>query len=555
MAMLIVPEALAEELSENGDEYLRNWARDKGETATNGGFITVDEKDDNDKPYQIYVAQHQSEVTRSWSNDYYRWCYNSQWDDMSGDLTVPDDWYVVRFFFVAVDTCSSSISVGNIVDAVSFSQDVPSFEGYGAANVTVTKKVYGLDDLTETKAKELLNSKRFIDGVVLENWTKDTDSEGKVYYEASGTVTERMFSDKDVTYKEEFANAQLDGYKLTSAKAEYGSTADEVNLPSEKKELEVNVTLQKGQDKTIVFTNTYTPATTSLTVTKHVAEGNATAPAGATFKFKLTVGEAEQVTITPSTSVEHTANTNEWTFTLQANDSVNISGIRLDDRNVTVEEVINDDHYTTKHKVNDEAEVDGKEATVTNLKQTRNTVVFTNTYKVPNLKSMTIKKVVTGAFGERTKDFTFNVELKDKNGNAVTGEFHTSENGADVTNLKNFTLKHGQQVTLKNIPIGTTITITESNANDYKTKATNYEVNSDKEFIYVVVADENGNAVLKSKDNNQLVANSAITVTNDFDGNPDTGVLLDTLPYLILLAVAVAGGVLVVVRKRKHRDE
>lgn len=449
---------------------------------------------------------------------------------MSGDLTVPDDWYVVRFFFVAVDTCSSSISVGNIVDAVSFSQDVPSFEGYGAANVTVTKKVYGLDDLTETKAKELLNSKRFIDGVVLENWTKDTDSEGKVYYEASGTVTERMFSDKDVTYKEEFANAQLDGYKLTSAKAEYGSTTDEVNLPSEKKELEVNVTLQKGQDKTIVFTNTYTPATTSLTVTKHVAEGNATAPAGATFKFKLTVGEAEQVTITPSTSVEHTANTNEWTFTLQANDSVNISGIRLDDRNVTVEEVINDDHYTTKHKVNDEAEVDGKEATVTNLKQTRNTVVFTNTYKVPNLKSMTIKKVVTGAFGERTKDFTFNVELKDKNGNAVTGEFHTSENGADVTNLKNFTLKHGQQVTLKNIPIGTTITITESNANDYKTKATNYEVNSDKEFIYVVVADENGNAVLKSKDNNQLVANSAITVTNDFDGNPDTGVLLDTLP-------------------------
>lgn len=53
----------------------------------------------------------------------------------------------------------------------------------------------------------------------------------------------------------------------------------------------------------------------------------------------------------------------------------------------------------------------------------------------------------------------------------------------------------------------------------------------------------------------EAVAHNAITVTNDFDGNPDTGVLLDTLPYLILLAVAVAGGVLVVVRKRKHRDE
>lgn len=706
MAMLIVPEALAEELSENGDEYLRNWARGKGETATNGGFITVDEKDDNDKPYQIYVAQHQSEVTRSWSNDYYRWCYNSQWDDMSGDLTVPDDWYVVRFFFVAVDTCSSSISVGNIVDAVSFSQDVPSFEGYGAANVTVTKKVYGLDDLTETKAKELLNSKRFIDGVVLENWTKDTDSEGKVYYEASGTVTERMFSDKDVTYKEEFANAQLDGYKLTSAKAEYGSTTDEVNLPSEKKELEVNVTLQKGQDKTIVFTNTYTPATldiritkqvdsgdktkdfkfkvtsddfsavnnvwltvgsdstqrkpqddfylkdgesatlhglkegylftikedyeygtagnydttatnnkkveagnaknfsylvvkegnqlvlqptegsksknqltvdgviqpnitdgkvvvtnsaaaTSLTVTKHVKDGNATAPSdNREFTFRLTVGtdtkDYKYVTFDKTVTPDAT-NKNVWTFTLQANDSIKISGIRLDDTDVKVEEVELDSHYTPSYKVNGTDSLNGAKAELGTLEQNSNTVEFTNTYNVPNLKSMTIQKKVTGAFGERTKEFAFSVELTDKAGAKVTGWNHTSTN-ANVTDLSSFKLTHGQSVELKDIPIGTTITVTETDADDYKTSATNYKVNPDKKFIYEVV-NENGTAVLKSKDNNQTVTDNAITVTNNFDGTPDTGVLLDTLPYLILLAVAVAGGVLVVVRKRKHRDE
>ena len=132
---------------------------------------------------------------------------------------------------------------------------------------------------------------------------------------------------------------------------------------------------------------------------------------------------------------------------------------------------------------------------------------------------------------------------------------YTNQNGATVPNLNSVKLTHGQQVELKEIPINTTITITESDAKDYKTKATNYEVDSNKKFIYVVVADENGNAVLRSKDNKQTVANNAITVTNDFDGNPDTGVLLDTLPYLILLAVAVAGGVLVVVRKRKHRDE
>ena len=72
---------------------------------------------------------------------------------------------------------------------------------------------------------------------------------------------------------------------------------------------------------------------------------------------------------------------------------------------------------------------------------------------------------------------------------------------------------------------------------------------------------KDGNAVLKAKNSilgievDKTVKDNAIIVTNDFDGTPDTGVLLDTLPYLILLAVAVAGGVLVVVRKRKHRDE
>lgn len=352
-------------------------------------------------------------------------------------------------------------------------------------------------------------------------------------------------------------------FTIAGANVTYDKAVGTVNIQATSQwsqVLKLSCATDEGKNPEVEIVNPYTPATTSLTVTKHVKEGNAAAPAGETFKFKLTVGSGEQyykdVTITPSTSVEHAANTNEWTFTLQDGHSVNISGIRLDDKHVSVEEVeVDKTHYSTKHSVNDGTETASTEATVGTLLQTSNTVEFTNTYNVPNLDSMTIKKVVTGAFGERTKDFTFSVTLTDKDGADVTGWSHTSQNGANVTSLSGFTLKHGQQVTLKEIPIGTTITVTETDAKDYKTKATNYEVNPNKKFIYEVVADENGKAVLKSKDNNQTVANSAITVENNFDGNPDTGVLLDTLPYLILLAVAVAGGVLVVVRKRKHRDE
>lgn len=327
----------------------------------------------------------------------------------------------------------------------------------------------------------------------------------------------------------------------------------------------VSYSTTNAENPEVSITNTYTPATTSLTVTKHVAEGNAKVPDNAEFKFKLTVGSEKEfyegVTITPSTpstNVEHTANMNEWTFTLQAGDSVNISGIRLDDTNVKVEEVINDNHYTTKHKVNDEAEVDGKEATFSTLKQNGNTVVFTNTYNVPNLNSMTIQKKVTGEFGDRDKSFTFSVKLSNDKRLEV---IHSFSNAATRGDLSSFTLKHGEYVTLGNIPVGTTITVTETDADEYKTKATDHGESKDRIFVYEVVEGKDGNAVLKAKNSilgikvDETVKDNAIVVTNNFDGNPDTGVLLDTLPYLILLAVAVAGGVLVVVRKRKHRDE
>ena len=327
----------------------------------------------------------------------------------------------------------------------------------------------------------------------------------------------------------------------------------------------VSYDVTNAQSADIKLTNTYTPATTSLTVSKTVEEGNAKAPAD-TFTFKLTVGSGEQyykdVRFSEGANITaHTTN-NEWTFTLQAGDSVTISGIRLDDKDVTVKEVISDDHYTTKHKVNNGTEETGTTAEIPTATLSANqadgtTVVFTNTYSVPNLKSMTIQKKVTGAFGERTKEFNFSVKLEHANPTLLNDvEFK----GVTSTDSKeSFKLKHGQQVELKNIPIDTTITITEEDANEYKTSAVGHSKpvtgSSARTFTYKVV-DEGGEAVLKSVGtNSEGFDGTAITVTNNFDGTPDTGVLLDTLPYLILLAVAVAGGVLVVVRKRKHRDE
>lgn len=181
-------------------------------------------------------------------------------------------------------------------------------------------------------------------------------------------------------------------------------------------------------------------------------------------------------------------------------------------------------------------------------------ISITNTYTL-NTTNVTITKKTTGAFADRAKAFKFTVS--DLNTDATL-------EGTTVTGNNSFTLANGQSVTIKNLEVGKTITITEdaNDSKDYETtdtchkekaKSFKYQVclNDDGE-IYLQALDAGGNAIADKTIKGEKLG---ITVTNNFDGNPDTGVLLDTLPYLILLAVAVAGGVLVVVRKRKHRDE
>lgn len=51
------------------------------------------------------------------------------------------------------------------------------------------------------------------------------------------------------------------------------------------------------------------------------------------------------------------------------------------------------------------------------------------------------------------------------------------------------------------------------------------------------------------------VKNNQITVTNRCDLMPDTGVLLDTLPYIVILAVVAGGVALLMLRKHRKEDD
>ena len=185
------------------------------------------------------------------------------------------------------------------------------------------------------------------------------------------------------------------------------------------------------------------------------------------------------------------------------------------------------------------------------------TVNFYAVYDRANT-DFTVKKEVTGWFGDKTKQFTFKIESADTSNNV------TVKKNNEVVDANNFTLGDGETVTVSGIPANTIITVTETlNDAGYNTTASGFEqpaqTTAERTFRYKFVQ-EDEKFVLKPIDatgyviGNEVSSNT-IVVQNEKDGEIDNGVLLDTLPYILILVVVVGGGVLLFLRKRKNDDD
>lgn len=193
--------------------------------------------------------------------------------------------------------------------------------------------------------------------------------------------------------------------------------------------------------------------------------------------------------------------------------------------------------------------VEGTTGSVTmNKEHSNQSITFSNFYE-KETADVTISKIVTGLLGDTHKDFAFSITGLDNSGAML-------ENG----DLSNFTLTHNGSVTLKNVPMGTVFAVVETlNADSgYETKATGHDTDATRTFYYKLVL-ENGQQVLMACDANGNEAKEqeglAITVTNHCTLQPDLGVLLDTLPYIVILAVVAGGVALLMLRKRRKDDD
>ncbi len=166
--------------------------------------------------------------------------------------------------------------------------------------------------------------------------------------------------------------------------------------------------------------------------------------------------------------------------------------------------------------------------------------------------NVTITKHVTGLMGDTHKEFAFSITgLDDSNAMLENGD------------LSDFTLMHNNSVILKNVPMDTVFAVVETLGADsgYETKATGHDtpVTGEARTFYYKLKLVDGQQVLMACDANGNEAKEqeglAITVTNHCTLFPDTGVLLDTLPYIVILAVVAGGVALLMLRKHRKEDD
>ena len=187
------------------------------------------------------------------------------------------------------------------------------------------------------------------------------------------------------------------------------------------------------------------------------------------------------------------------------------------------------------------------------LSDTDRVVKFYANY-VSNTQQLTVSKTVTGLLGDTGKTFTF--QLKDAKGNVV--EIDTADDTAISTTGDatwtgtdgKFTLKHGDTITFNKLPVGTYYVYELDEEGALKHYQTTW-TGADTELTTPIEGNGERKATVT------IGANGAKTLafTNHCGLLPDTGVLLDTLPYIVILAVVAGGVALLMLRKHRKEDD
>lgn len=175
------------------------------------------------------------------------------------------------------------------------------------------------------------------------------------------------------------------------------------------------------------------------------------------------------------------------------------------------------------------------------------TVSVTNNYE-PKLK-LTVKKIVTGNMGDVNAVFTFKPTVT-RDGNDITKEVCKNLDNDDNFTLKDCNNDPTQEYVISNLQTGDKITIVEQGAEKYKTTIDVVGIGDEERTI----SGKTYTTVIEGEDKG-IQTDTEVIFTNKKDETIDAGILLDSMPYVVILAAVAAGGTFYFVRKKKEDED
>lgn len=217
----------------------------------------------------------------------------------------------------------------------------------------------------------------------------------------------------------------------------------------------------------------------------------------------------------------------------------------------------------------------GDNKVTTGATMTDDGLVFEGVWRfTKTMSAFNIAKVVTGNIGDLDGEYSFTITVKDANDQGLDFKLNDAVHSGNAT----FTLKNGQSIPLTSVPMGAIITITETGADGYKVNATFDTTIGDSikylggwqddggTFTFTVAQssvqtlsldddDEAALVLMTAVNGGEIAEGNTITIVNNKEIPVPTGVILDTLPYILMLAAVGGGAIAFFLRKRHHDDE
>lgn len=172
---------------------------------------------------------------------------------------------------------------------------------------------------------------------------------------------------------------------------------------------------------------------------------------------------------------------------------------------------------------------------------------FKNTF---NCGSFTVAKNVEGNMANETDEFEIKVTLTSAQpiGTTVTlagtevtpTQWTKNDNGTWTYTHTGYYTEKGGAKTFSDIPVGVTVTVEETTTGG---KVGNYTLKG------YTINGASGNTWTVDD-----TTDGVFVVTNEYDTSVNTGIVLDSMPYFVMLAVACTGMFLLVSKKRMMRE-